>query len=213
MASRKKLTRRLLIIIGSIAAIYIVLVIYNVISFGVSFGLFDKDYTTTDLISNFYKRRAEIFEAKRYFASKVPPRTIIEIEFKNDAQIARWGMYPGKDEPDQTVKFLEWNLDVNSGKVAKLLKTTGWTAQTLRTIKQKLDAANCISIQSGEPAKIGFKRSGMGMYFFDVFDRPVPDSLKARYNDSCTYIYANRKLVLEYGGGAVGSQCFPVQGK
>jgi hypothetical protein len=78
----------------------------------------------------------------------------------------------------------------------------------LKTLKEKLDKANCIQIESGEPAKIGFQRSGMGMYSFNVFDNPIPDSLRNNYNDSCTYIMATDRLVLEYGGGAVGSQCF-----
>ena len=72
-----------------------------------------------------------------------------------------------------------------------------------------MDKADCIQIESGEPTKIGWQRSGMGMFSYNVFDKPIPDSLKKQYNDSCTYIFYNKKLVLEYGGGAVGSQCFP----
>ncbi len=34
------------------------------------------------------------------------------------------------------------------------------------------------------------------------------NKLKKNYNDSCTYILLNNKLVLEYGRGAIGSQCF-----
>jgi len=49
----------------------------------------------------------------------------------------------------------------------------------------------------------------MGMYSYNVFDKTIADSLKNHYNDSCTYILYNDKLVLEYGGGAIGSQCFP----
>jgi hypothetical protein len=51
----------------------------------------------------------------------------------------------------------------------------------------------------------------MGKYYYNIFDRPIPDSLKAEYNDSCTYILYNDKVVLEYGGGAVGPQCFPTK--
>jgi hypothetical protein len=93
--------------------------------------------------------------------------------------------------------------------VDSVIRTIGWTQQTLKELKQKLDKANCIQIESGEPTKIGWQRSVMGMYFYNVFDKPIQDSLKSRYNDSCTYILYNDKLVLEYGGGAVGSQCFP----
>jgi hypothetical protein len=89
-----------------------------------------------------------------------------------------------------------------------IIQSMGWTRETFRALKEKLDNADCIQIESGEPAKIGFKRSGMGMYSFNIFDKPIPDSLKAHYNDSCTYILVNDRLVLEYGGGAFGGQCF-----
>jgi hypothetical protein len=48
----------------------------------------------------------------------------------------------------------------------------------------------------------------MGRYSFNLFDKPIADSLKTAYNDGCTYIMVNDRLVLEYGGGAIGSQCF-----
>ena len=84
----------------------------------------------------------------------------------------------------------------------------GWTRETLEKLKEKLDRADCIQIKNGEPTKIGYKRSGLGMYSFNIFDKPIPNDLIDQYNDSCTYILMNRKLVLEYGGGAIGSQCF-----
>jgi hypothetical protein len=99
-------------------------------------------------------------------------------------------------------------LQINTERMDSIIKPMGWTRETLKKLKDKLDDANCIQIESGEPTKIGFQRSGMGMYSFNVFDKPIQDSQKANYNDSCTYIMVNDKLVLEYGGGAIGSQCF-----
>jgi hypothetical protein len=102
-------------------------------------------------------------------------------------------------------------LKTSSRKVDSLLWKLNWTDQTLKTLKEKLDAANCISVESGEPCKIGFQRSGMGKYYYNLFEKPIPDSEKRRYNDSCTYILYNDNVVLEYGGGAIGLQCFPKQ--
>jgi hypothetical protein len=109
--------------------------------------------------------------------------------------------------PKETL-FLDWNLKINSEKVDSLLKTINWSQSTLIAIKEKLDNANCIQIESGEPTKIGFKRSGMGMYSFNVFKNPIPDTSINKYNDSCSYIYVDKNLVLEYAGGAIGPQCF-----
>ena len=105
--------------------------------------------------------------------------------------------------------FLDWNLPLNSGRVDSVIATLGWTQNTLAEIKKKLDDADCMQIHSGEPAIIGFKRSGMGMYSYNLFDKEIPPGLRKFYNDSCRYILYNNKLVLQYDGGAAGPQCFP----
>ncbi len=175
-----------------------------------AFGGFDKDYSVTDLKENFEKNKTEIYELKRYFNEIVPKNRFVEIEFDNDNTLGRFGIKAldsTAGNPNGPM-FLEWDLKTNTAKMDSLIEPMGWTRETLKTLKEKLDKANCIQIESGEPTKIGFKRSGMGMYSFNVFDQPIPDNLIEQYNDSCTYILVNRKLVLEYGGGAIGSQCF-----
>jgi hypothetical protein len=194
-----------------------ILTIYGGICLGsvlYAFGVFDKTYTTDELVENYNRRKVEIEHLKHFFNQVVPNNKFVEIEFKNDSTIYRLGIGPldslGKSHYD--TMFLEWDLRVNSPKVDSIIKTLGWTQKTLQVLKAKLDKADCIQIESGEPAKIGFKRSGLGMYFYNVFEQDgVPDSLITHYNDSCTYIFINKKLVLEYGGGAVGDQCFSVK--
>ena len=72
-----------------------------------------------------------------------------------------------------------------------------------------MDKANCTSIASGDPCQIGFQRSGLGKYYYNLFNKPIPDNLKKKYNDSCTYILFKDTVVLEWAGGAIGNQCFP----
>jgi len=175
-----------------------------------AFGGFDKEYSVTELNENFAKNKTEIYELKKYFNEIVPKNRFVEIEFDNDNTLTRFGIKPldkTAGDPNGPM-FLEWDLQINTERMDSIIKPMGWTRETLKILKEKLDKANCIQIESGEPAKIGFQRSGMGMYSFNVFDNPIPDSLRNYYNDSCTYIMATDRLVLEYGGGAVGSQCF-----
>src|SRR6185436_642280 len=106
-----------------------------------------------------------------------------------------------------------WSLSVNSEKTAQLLNKLGWTTETLKMLKRKLDQANCISINSEEPVTIGYQRSGMGKYFYKLYDQPLSESKKKEYNDGCQYIYFQDNVVLEYGGGAIGPQCFPEERK
>jgi hypothetical protein len=175
-----------------------------------AFGGFKKDYSVSDLKDNFEKNQTEIYELKRYFNEIVPKNRFVEIEFSDDNTLFRFGIKAldsTAGDPNGTM-FLEWDLKINTQRMDSIIKPIGWTRETLKTLKDKLDKANCIHIESGEPTKIGFQRSGMGMYSFNVFDKPIPGNLKLNYNDSCTYILANDRLVLEYGGGAFGNQCF-----
>ena len=72
-----------------------------------------------------------------------------------------------------------------------------------------LDKANCISVYNKDAIEIGYARSGMGKYSYLIFDKSLTEEEKDKYNNGCEYIFYKDNIVLEYGGGAIGSQCFP----
>ncbi|MEO7212717.1 hypothetical protein [Mucilaginibacter sp.] len=188
----------------------ILCVIIYIVRLFIAFGDFDEKYTTNQLVEEFNKKKTEIYELKLYYNAIVPNGKLVEIEL-DGGEIARFKIISigAGRKTESSLDFEDWNIPVKSKRADSLLAVLGWTKYTLDSLKQHLEDANCISIVNSKPAKIGFKRSGMGIYFFNVFDAPIADSLKARYNDSCTYILATPNLVLEYAGGAIGSQCFP----
>ncbi|MEI2272460.1 hypothetical protein OHD16_09950 [Sphingobacterium sp. ML3W] len=190
-----------LILCGIGGVIFAIFVVFFCIAIA-TFGGFDKDYSVTELKENFEEKKAEIYEVKNYINKIVPPEKFVHIEFENNNTV---GIFHVEVEGNFENN---WDVKINSGKADTLLQKLGWTTETLKTLKEKLDQANCIGIASGEPCRISFQRSGMGMYSFNVFDKPIPDSLKMRYDDGCMYIKVHDRLVLEYGGGAIGSQCF-----
>ena len=162
-----------------------------------AFGEFDKRYSVTELKENFEKNKHEIYELKRYFNEIVPNDKFVEIEFKNNNIISRFGIIAIDSTKINNYGsvFLEWDLKINTSRMDSVIQPIGWTRETLKTLKRKLDDANCIKIESGEPAIVGFKRSGMGMYSFIVFDKPISDSLKIHYEDK--YILASDSLLLK----------------
>jgi len=166
-------------------------------------GLFDPFHSYQELLDNYKSRTREIYELRDYINSIVSDDKNVDIEFENNKTLAYFHIV------DDGKYYSNWDLKIKSGKVDTLLQILGWTNETLKTLNGKLNDANCISIAKGNPCKIGFQRSGMGMYFYNLFDKPIPDSLMNNYNDSCTYILFNRKVVFEYGGGVLGPQCFP----
>lgn len=198
--------------VGIVISLVIIGVVIYVGMIFSAMGLFDKTYDTADLISNYNSKRKEIYEVKNYINKITPKYKNVAVEFESNNEIARLDIIPiDTGRGSDLTGFTDWHLKIGSHKVDSLMSLLGWKTNNLHTLKEKLDNANCISVQSGEPSKIGFQRSGMGMYFFNVFDKPMQDSIKRKYNDSCIYIYANNQLILEYGGGAVGPQCFPRQ--
>lgn len=199
--------KKLLILIFTSPGVGAAIIIGVVITIGLVVGGYDKDYSVSDLKENFEKNKHEIYELKKYYNEIVPKNRFVEIEFDDDHTLARLGI-ESLDIATGGQMFLEWNLKTNTKRIDSIIKPIGWTRATLKILKEKLDKANCIGIASGEPTKIGFQRSGMGMYSFNVFDEPIPDSRRMRYNDSCRFILVNSRLVLEYGGGAIGTQCF-----
>jgi hypothetical protein len=163
-----------------------------------------KFYSKQDLINHYKAKTQEIQELKRYINSIVPPGKVIDIEFEGEDKLAIFHV------EDNGIYDSNWDLGLSSSKVDTLLQKLNWTKENLQVLKVKLDSAGCISVKSGEPCNIGFQRSGMGKYFYNLFDGPVSDSLRTQYNRSCTHVFYTDRIVLEYGGGAIGPQCFPM---
>lgn len=198
-----KILKRILQIVGVGILTYVGYFIYTILTF--SFYYDAKFYATQDLIDNYNQKTTQIADLKNYINKIVPANKTVDIEFDGNKKFFIFHLQ------DNGSFDSNWDLKLNSKKTDTLLAKLNWTKETVRILKEKLDAANCISIKNGKQCNIGFKRSGLGKYYYNLFDNPIPDSLKNKYNDSCTYILYTDKVVLEYGGGAVGPQCFPTK--
>ena len=182
-----------------------------------------------ELIENFEQRKAEIQRLKTEYQKLVPKNYIVDIEFEPESKILtateeisiKIYKLKAKNEKEDIddiqrtdglkVISQNWNLKQNSNELEKVIKSIGWTNQNLDEIKKLLKEANCISIQNGKITAIGFARSGMGKYSYKIFDKPLNEKEKIEYNNNCEYIFYKDNIVLEYGGGAIGSQCFEKQ--
>ena len=194
-----KTLKWILIVAGVGLLLYISFAIFLFSLFGIDD---EKYYSKEDLINNYNQKRREISDLKLYINTVVSADKEVDIEFDDKGHF--FNFHVTADGNYET----NWDVKLNSPKIDTLLKKLNWTRQTLKILKEKLDAANCISVRNGEPCNIGFQRSGMGKYYYNIFDKPVPEHMKDKYNDSCTYILHTNTVVLEYGGGAIGPQCF-----
>jgi len=184
------------------------------------FDFDDLEYSSKkELVENYELKQKEITELYNYAKSITENGKIyVDIEFKNDKNIEIFRVEMDsldiekiKDSNSvQPIYYTNsyYDLKVKSKTVDTLLNKLNWTRETLKMLKTKLDAANCTSVNSGEPMTIGFKRNGLGMYYYKIFENALTDSLINRYNDGCAYIFYKDNVVLEYTGGAIGMQCF-----
>ena len=182
----------------------------------------------TELEENWIKREKEVRELKAYFKSIVPKNIEVYLEFKRNGNVDFWVTELNENSIYGQIRwFQEWNIDIANYRIPNpsksdstewapktrsldtILTKLNWEKETFSNIHEYLNLANCNSIENGEPSQIGFRRSGMGKYYYLLFDRPIPEEMEATYNDSCQYVIYNNFLVFEYGGGAIGSQCFP----
>lgn len=179
-----------------------------------------------ELIENFENHKAEILNVKREYAKLVPENYIVYIEFEPASKILttpeqitikiyRIKTDTAKSDSDviQRNDNLEvvsqnWNLIPNSKELQEIIISIGWTNETLTKIKELLDSANCVSVENGQITTIGYARSGMGKYSYKIFDNQLTENQKQEYDNDCEYIFYKDNIVFEYGGGAIGPQCF-----
>lgn len=180
-----------------------------------------------ELIQNFENRKVKIEKLKNEYEKFVPKNHIVEIEFEPASKILNvpdqlsikifkkikngentTGSNEVKISNNFEVVSQNWNLQYDSKELDEVLKYLGWKNETLSEIKTLLTNANCISIENGEFTTIGFARGGMAKYSYKIFDNSLTEKQKSEYNDGCLNIYYKENIVLEYGGGAIGPQCF-----
>ncbi|HZY37680.1 MAG TPA: hypothetical protein VFE53_13575 [Mucilaginibacter sp.] len=165
------------------------------------------------MIRNIDSNYSNIVHLKDTYAKLVPRHYQVSIEF-NPANHSfnmpeSIDLRITKDENKETTVSQDWRLAYDSPKLKEMLQTIGWSDETLKTIKVLLKNAKCVSIENGKVTEIGFARSGMGKYFYRIFDHNLSAAEAKQNSDSCMFIFYKKNIVLEYGSGATGSLCFP----
>jgi len=95
-----------------------------------------------------------------------------------------------------------------------LMNVVGLTLEEYHEIRNRLKDVGCIGITMYKPhlnegVEINFRRIGMGMYSYILYNRPLTQEEKDHYMNNAMYIPYSEKTIFLYGGGAFGSQHFP----
>ncbi|NVK04664.1 MAG: hypothetical protein HWD92_07565 [Flavobacteriia bacterium] len=163
------------------------------------------------LIENYQRKNDEIAALTTYFKSIVPDSVSVRIEFSPEDEI--WSMPASLDffiqTPNSNQRRGNWNLEYGNAELDSLLAELDWNYQTLEDLKGYLDRANCISIEYDEYYSVGYSRSGMGKYYYRIYEQELSEAEIDRLVDDCILRYYSNSVLLEYGSGATGSLCFP----
>jgi hypothetical protein len=179
----------------------------------------------SDLIANFEERSSEIMKVKNYFEQIVPKNFNIRIRYESSDEIDLVVYERLNDSMDNELLFRKWNIDIDNYKEEpqsdydkkyhgktnsfELAKTKlNWTNETIEKLYEKLETADCIGISNWEPIEIEYGYNGLGVYSYKIFREKLNEELIEKYNDGCNNIYYKDNIVLSYGGGAIGMQCF-----
>jgi len=153
------------------------------------------------LKENYEAHKAEITDLKQYFESITDNgRTKVSIEF-------RWN---GIDQLCANGDCFS-SSDKNKDTLHKIRSELGWTDTTIKTLRKKLKAANCISISNflrEGLLEVGFKRRGLGMYSYTVFDNDLTEEEIKNFSNDCNSSYYKNNIVLSYEGASFVPQCF-----
>ncbi|MGB6093948.1 MAG: hypothetical protein WBF83_09330 [Moheibacter sp.] len=180
-----------------------------------------------ELVENYEKNQTKIENLISEYLKMIPKNYVIDIEFEPENKIftipeqITIKIFKIKDEDEKddesnevqrsdNLKIISINRDLRWGseELLTVLNSIDWTNETLLNLKKLLEEANCVSIKNGEIINVGFARSGMGKYYYNFFKNSLNNNQIKQYNDGCNYIYYKNNVVLEYGGGAIGPQCF-----
>lgn len=168
-----------------------------------------------ELIANIDSNYTKVQNLIISYQKLLPKGYIVSIEFRpanriisTPASVDIRIQFHNPDNFNSLETDQQWDMAYGSTELKRMCVKLNWNEQTLKTIKQLLDQANCISVENDSIPKIGFARGHMAKYSYLIFDHNLNKAEIENYNNGCTYIYYKNNIVLEYGGGAFGPQCF-----
>ena len=160
-----------------------------------------------DIMAEHYEKNAvKMKELIQYTNQALDDSAAIQLEFEH-GDISIFHVSSKRD----SLWSNHWDEDAEDKKDS-LRAVVGLTSDELEEIEDRLDEMGCIGIRVRKhraSCTIDFRRVGMGLYSYILFDEPMDEKEKEYYMGDPAYIPYSETVVFEYGGGAIGLQVFP----
>lgn len=188
--------RHIAIIFGIVIVFYAGYRLFAGLAFS---GAAEKKYSRKDAIANYNKREKQITDLVNYFKSKIPDNKTIAFGLGESDNSFNIGIaLPGGAVDKNYPNIGGSNLKLNSDKMDSLLVILNWTNETIDTLKAKLKKSDCINIMSGDPIRIQYRYSGLGLHSYLIFNKALADSTIKIYNKELGDTVIGKNVVVIY---------------
>ena len=185
---------------------------FNVLFFGASL-IHESRIQQCDaffMAKHYEKNKKEMEELVEYTDRALDDSIYVHLEFEG-GEVAMFHIF---SKGDSYIRQ-SWNDEAVRRKDS-LMKVVGLTPEEYGSIRQRLDRIDCIGIAKDTSHPNGktviyFRRVGMGMYSFILFDNPINQEEKDRFMKGGEYIPYSDRVIFQYGGGAFGKQYFTTE--
>ena len=185
------------------------------------------DDPTKQVFINYAEHSREINEAKLYFSEIKPEGSILYIRFHPENKIdfsLHQGDYEGENLRnrskifDQYGTYKKYDVSLFDNEVNEAFKVAKLSRAKIQKLKNYLIKGNCISIAyyssfSGDDSlgytSIGYPTGDLYGINYVIFDNKISDAKSNEIVKSCSFKSINAQVLVEYGGPAFGSNCFP----
>lgn len=160
-----------------------------------------------DIMAEHYdNNKSEIQDLIDYTSQSLDKEAQMQLEFEH-GKISIFHVM-GKND---SIWSCHWDVH-SKDRIDSLMQVVGLNHEELDNIRKRLKKQGCISIEINprlsDYVDIGFRRVDMGMYSYRIYNRPMNDEEKKEYLDDPMFIPYTDKVLLMYGGGAIGPQSF-----
>ncbi|MBO7563165.1 MAG: hypothetical protein J6T04_09830 [Bacteroidales bacterium] len=157
-------------------------------------------------MKKFYEKNGnKLNELVQYSLNSAENRQLLDSagngKYRNNCFIGRDSKYVISEQllHDSNSVYLE---DIGFDKV-------GIEKEEFESIKRRLINTGCQNIEiSADYCDVGYKYVGLGLYSFRIYSRDLTEEEKKSYMDDPCFLPYNRRVLFEFGGGAVGPQSF-----
>jgi hypothetical protein len=193
----------------------------------ISIVLASCENATKGVFTNYQEKKSEIDSLEAYFYKIKPKDLALYIRFNSDDNInfkldqkdywnkSTWYI---EDIFDESGQFHKFDVDLDDKELKRALRIVNLNEEKLEKLRSYLEKAKCISVSNGfsfsddvqaDYISIGYPTYDLYGLEYVIFEKGLETNKVNKIIESCSFKKINNKVLVQYGGPAFGSDCFP----